>query len=114
MSIPTSANVEVHSELTIEEQEKIIQETKFIDLCGKILKKIMLEHDLTNIKLAGLAKLPEPYISRLRNGSLAQRNYIKIIRALPIAARIDYLFKVFDLNEDELNAFLVKRRNQRK
>jgi hypothetical protein len=41
-------------------------------------------------------------VSRLRNGNLSQRNYIKIVRGLPQAARKEYLAKVFDLKLDDI------------
>jgi hypothetical protein len=100
--------------LSAEQQQRMIEDKKFVDLCAKQLKQIMLAHDLTNIKVAALADTPVAYVSRLRNGALSQRNYIKIIRALPPAARIDYMVKVFDLDETELNNFLIERQRQRK
>jgi hypothetical protein len=114
-SILTETNTKpVNVELTAEQQKKLFEEKKFVDSCGKLLKKLMLEYDITNINLAALAEMPEPYISRLRNGSLSQRNFIKIIRALPTAPRIDYLVKVFDLTEDDLKSFLTRQENQRR
>jgi predicted XRE-type DNA-binding protein len=73
------------------------EEQTFMKLCNKALKNVMVDHDLTNIKLAELAGVGRSRISNLRTGSLSQRNYIKVIRALPFAARKEYLEKVFDL-----------------
>jgi predicted XRE-type DNA-binding protein len=73
------------------------EEQAFMKFCNKALKNVMVDHDLTNIKLAELAGVGRSRISNLRTGSLSQRNYIKVIRALPKAARKEYLEKVFDL-----------------
>ena len=73
------------------------EEQTFMKFCNKALKNVMVDHDLTNIKLAELAGVERSRISNLRTGSLSLRNYIKVIRALPFAARKEYLEKVFDL-----------------
>lgn len=73
------------------------QEQAFMKFCNKALKNVMVDHELTNIKLAELAGVGRSRISNLRTGSLSQRNYIKVIRALPKAARKEYLEKVFDI-----------------
>lgn len=73
------------------------EDQAFMRFCNKALKNVMVDHDLTNIKLAELAGVGRSRISNLRTGSLSQRNYIKVIRALPKAARKEYLEKVFDI-----------------
>ncbi len=73
------------------------EDQAFMRFCNKALKNVMVDHELSNIKLAELAGVGRSRISNLRTGSLSQRNYIKVIRALPLAARKEYLAKVFDL-----------------
>lgn len=62
---------------------------------GKILKNVMNDAAIDNKDLAKLANVDPAAISRLRNGSLSQRNYIHVIRSLPHDARKEYLDRVF-------------------
>lgn len=62
---------------------------------GKILKNIMVDHEISNIDLESFSGLDRSYVSRLRNGKLSQLNYIRIIRGLPEKARREYVEKVF-------------------
>lgn len=87
---------------------------------GKILKQVMLDAGIDNIELANLAKTTTSSIGKLRNGSLSQRNYIKVIRSLPVATRKEYLEKVFfgeipeKLPKDVREKFDKKAERQRK
>ena len=55
----------------------------------------MLDHEIDNSSLAALAQVDPSYVSRLRNGTLNQRNYIAVIRGLPPAARREYVNRIF-------------------
>jgi transcriptional regulator with XRE-family HTH domain len=87
---------------------------------GKILKAVMLDAGIDGRKLAQLAQTTASAISRLRNGSLSQQNYIRVIRCLPVDFRREYLEKVFfgDLPDvlpaDVRENFEKKQRSKRK
>lgn len=75
--------------------EDIRRKRVFAWFCGNALKKVMIDHAVDNIKLSELSGQAKSNVSKARNGVLSQRNYIHLIRALPEAARTDYLNKVF-------------------
>lgn len=77
---------------------RVRRHQELINHWGNILIKVMVDHDISNEELATWANVNPSRISVLRNGVLSQANYIIIIRALPEAARIDYLNQIFDLN----------------
>lgn len=80
---------------SVNSPEDIRQKRVFVWFCGNALKKIMIDFGIDNIRLSELSGQDRSNVSKLRNGNLSQRNYIKMIRALPEAARTEYLNVVF-------------------
>ena len=75
--------------------ERIEREQAIVWFCGLTLRRVMDEHAIDNIKLAELAGVDKSYVSRARNGTLNQRNYVILIRGLPVDARKDYLDRLY-------------------
>jgi predicted transcriptional regulator len=83
------------SNIAPKSKARLDRERILVWFCGNTLKKVMIDFDIDNPSLAALAGVDPSYVSRLRNGTLNQRNFIKVIRGLPIAARKEYVDRIF-------------------
>ena len=73
----------------------MLRDLDFTQYCANVLKKIKVDYAITNVELGKLAGKDPSYASKAQNGTLNQRNYIIIIRALPESARKEYIQKIF-------------------
>jgi hypothetical protein len=75
--------------------EDQLRDRDFNRYCANVLKKIKVDYAITNVELGRLAGKDPAYASKAQNGTLNQKNYISIIRGLPLPARKEYIQKVF-------------------
>lgn len=79
----------------VKSPQEQLRDRDFVKYCANVLKKIKIDYEITNVELGKRSGLDPAYASKTQNGTVNQKNYIRIIRGLPEAARRDYVQKIF-------------------